>query len=135
MMPRPTCPTSVPRWGAHNLLKTKALPHLEVQVGQGGAQSQSAPEESTVSDLTEMKPFWMVYGLGQRGPTFQHETEASALREAERLAEVSPGTTFVVLEATEAVRVRRFDRFDLRTAPCPPGTRLSRAEVGDDIPF
>lgn len=88
-----------------------------------------------MSDLDEMKPFWMVYGLGQRGPTFQRDTEVSALREAERLAEVSPGTTFVVLEATEAVRLRRFDRFNLRTAPCPPGTRIPRATDGDDIPF
>lgn len=88
-----------------------------------------------MSDLTEMKPFWMVYGLGQRGPTYSHDTETSALREAERLAEIGPGTTFVVLEATEAVRVRRFDRVDLRTAPCPPGTRIPRADLGDDIPF
>ncbi|GAA0267401.1 hypothetical protein LNAOJCKE_3011 [Methylorubrum aminovorans] len=86
-------------------------------------------------DITELKPFWMVYGLGTRGPTVLHNTEHSALREAERLAEVSPGTTFVVLEATEAVRVRRFDRFSLRNAPCPPGTRIPRADDSDDIPF
>lgn len=86
-------------------------------------------------DLNEMKPFWMVYGLGQRGPAYQHDTEGSALREAERLAEMSPGTTFVVLEATQAVRIRQFDRFDLRTAPAPRGTRIPRGEAEDDIPF
>lgn len=88
-----------------------------------------------MQDITEMKPFWMVYGVGQRGPTYQHDSEGSALREAERLAESSPGTTFVVMEATEAVRVHRFDRFSLRTAPCPLGTRIPRAEEGDDMPF
>ena len=35
----------------------------------------------TTRDLTEMKPFWMVYGFGQRGLTCQHDTEAGALRE------------------------------------------------------
>ena len=88
-----------------------------------------------MQDITEMKPFWMVYGLGQRGPTYQHDSEGSALREAERLAEVSPGTTFVVLEATQAVRTRRLDHFDLRTAPAPRGTRIPKAETDDDIPF
>lgn len=84
----------------------------------------------------EMKPFWMVYGVGQRAPAFQHETEGSAIREAERLAEVNPGMTFVVLEATQAIRMRKFDRFDLRTAPSPKGQRESRLpETDDDIPF
>ena len=86
-------------------------------------------------DLTEMKPFWMVYGLGQGGPTYQHDTEASALREAERLAEVCPGTTFVVLEATQAVRTRRLDHFDLRAAPSPPGQRMKNENFEGEIPF
>ncbi|WP_437871550.1 hypothetical protein ACSD7O_24890 [Methylorubrum extorquens] len=68
-------------------------------------------------DITEMKPFWMVYGIGQRGPAYQHDSEGSALHDAERLAEISPGTTSVVLEATQAVRKRRLDHLDLRTAP------------------
>lgn len=86
-------------------------------------------------DLDEMKPFWMVYGIGQRGPTYQHGSEGSALREAERLAEISPGTTFVVLEATQAVRTRRLDHFDLRTAPAPRGQRLKDQNLMDNIPF
>ncbi|WP_375274480.1 hypothetical protein [Methylorubrum thiocyanatum] len=88
-----------------------------------------------MQDITEMKPFWMVYGLGQSAPRYQHSTEAAALREAERLAEVRPGVTFVVLEATQAVRTRRLDHFDLRTAPAPRGTRIPKAETDDDIPF
>lgn len=88
-----------------------------------------------MQDITEMKPFWMVYGIGQGGPTYQHGTEAAALREAERLAEVRPGITFVVLEATQAVRTRRLDHFDLRTAPAPRGSRIPSAGTDDDIPF
>lgn len=81
----------------------------------------------------EMKPFWMVYGVGLLGPSYQHETEASAIREAERLAEMRPSTTFVVLEATQAIRLRKFDRFDLRTAPHPVG--LAGGDEHDPIPF
>ncbi|PXW50709.1 hypothetical protein [Methylobacterium sp. B4] len=88
-----------------------------------------------MQDITEMKPFWMVYGVGQRGPTYQHDSEGSALREAERLAESSPGTTFVVLEATQAVRTRRLDYFDLRTAPSPSDQHMRRLNSADDIPF
>lgn len=85
---------------------------------------------------SEMKPFWMVYGVGGRGPSYRHDTEGSAIREAERLAERSPGTTFVVLEATQAIRMRKFERFDLRSAPSPKGQRVPRAcETEDDIPF
>ncbi|ACK82475.1 hypothetical protein [Methylorubrum extorquens] len=86
-------------------------------------------------DITEMKPFWMVYGLGQGAPTYQHGTEAAALREAERLAEVRPGVTFVVLEATQAVRTRRLDYFDLRTAPHTDGQRPRHNDSEDNIPF
>ncbi len=85
---------------------------------------------------SEMKPFWMVFGVGGRGPAYQHDTEASAVREAERLADMSPGDVFVVLEATHAIRARKFDRFDLRTAPSPKGQRMRRENLGeDDIPF
>ncbi|WP_096486422.1 hypothetical protein [Methylorubrum populi] len=82
-------------------------------------------------DITEMKPFWMVYGLGQRESTYQHGTEARALREAE----VRHGVTFVVLEATQAVRTRRLDHFDLRTAPHTDDRRTRHDVSEDDIPF
>ncbi|KQQ04515.1 hypothetical protein ASF56_12260 [Methylobacterium sp. Leaf122] len=86
-------------------------------------------------DITELKPFWMVYGLGQCGPTYQHGTEAAALREAEHVAEVRPGVTFVVMEATQAVRTRRLDYFDLRTAPHTDDQRTRHKDSEDDIPF
>lgn len=48
------------------------------------------------------KTFWMVLGYGT--PTFRHETEESATREAERLASMNPGQTFTVLEAVKSCR-------------------------------
>ena len=47
-----------------------------------------------------MAAFWMVYGEGQRGPTFKHMSSDEARREAERLAGACPGVKFFVLEAT-----------------------------------
>lgn len=89
-----------------------------------------------MQDITEMKPFWMVYGIGQGCPTVRHETEDKAQREADRLARANPGVTFVLMEATKAVRRRDLDRFDLRTAPSPPGQRIKpHYDVDDDIPF
>jgi hypothetical protein len=82
-----------------------------------------------MSDLNEMRPFWMVHGIGCAEPRARHDSEAKALREAERLARASPGTTFVVLEATQAVRKLDVERFDFRAAP--RGYRVA----GDDIPF
>jgi hypothetical protein len=86
-------------------------------------------------DLDEMKPFWMVYGIGRGSPSYQHSTEVDALREAERLAEARPGVTFVVMEATQAVRTRRLDYFDLRTAPHRDDQRPRHKDSEDNIPF
>jgi len=47
--------------------------------------------------------FWMVYGIGQRQPAFQHDSKALAEHEAKRLARNNPGVTFVVLEAVSAM--------------------------------
>lgn len=66
--------------------------------------------------------FWMVYGVGQRGPTFRHYTERGARVEAERLARLSPGTTFVVLEAISA-----------HTLPLPPVEVTELRPAGADV--
>ena len=88
-----------------------------------------------MQDVTEMKPFWMVYGIGQGGPTVRHESEDKAQREADRLARANPGVTFVLLEATTAVRRRDLDRFDLRTPLSVSGLKSRLKAVDDDIPF
>lgn len=62
-----------------------------------------------------MKQFWMVWCLGGQGaPTFRHESESRATCEAERLASLSPGSTFVVLEAVAARKSDTMQRVDLR---------------------
>ena len=45
------------------------------------------------------KPFWMVYGAGQRAPAFQHQSQHAAVTEARRLAQQHPGIRFFVLAA------------------------------------
>lgn len=47
--------------------------------------------------------FWMVYGNGQRAPTYAHATEESAREEAARLANLYPGVAFHVLETVASV--------------------------------
>ena len=76
------------------------------------------------------RPFWMVYGIGQREPAYRHEDYDSAAREASRLARNHPGTAFVVLEAITAVI-----KSDLimRRYRAPLG--VGNTEGSDDIPF
>lgn len=52
----------------------------------------------------------------------RHQDEAAALREAERLARLQPGTTFFVLSA-------------LKTAEVPPAPVAIRETLTDDLPF
>lgn len=80
-----------------------------------------------------MAPFWMVYGIGQRAPTYRHATRGSAEAEAERLAERNPKVTFVVLEAKRAFVKRSVDVIDLD----PEFAEVARAAsvLDDDIPF
>lgn len=74
------------------------------------------------------KQFWMVYGIGQRAPAFQHPSSAAAAEEAKRLARACPGTVFVVLEAVGAVVKREFDTITFRVAAKPE-------QADDGIPF
>jgi hypothetical protein len=48
--------------------------------------------------------FWVVWQPEGGSPTFRHETEVSATREAERLAESDRGRAFYVLEAVSVSR-------------------------------
>lgn len=49
--------------------------------------------------------FWMVWNPARNPPSFKHESLIAATNEAERLARIHPGQTFVVLEAKTARRV------------------------------
>lgn len=75
------------------------------------------PEQPPVSK------FFMVYGNGQRGSTYKHQTIGQACAEAKRLAVQNPGIAFIVLEAVEAFR-----------AESPRVHTLGVTET-DDIPF
>jgi len=50
-----------------------------------------------------METFWMVYGEGQRAPTYKHASQTAARQEAERLAREHKGTRFYVLEQIASV--------------------------------
>ncbi len=52
-----------------------------------------------------MKKFWMVLGEHSSSCSYRHPSEESAKAEAERLARVNKGEAFIVLAATDAVRV------------------------------
>lgn len=56
---------------------------------------------------TPITKFWMVYGIGQLSPTYQHYSFLQASDEAKRLAEKHPGIKFVVLEALEAFKAEK----------------------------
>lgn len=65
-------------------------------------------------------PFWMVWGEGQRAPTFKHVTRGSADTEAERLANTHRGVQFVVLEAKVGFKLAE---------PVPPMERTNFFEL------
>lgn len=47
----------------------------------------------------EGQAFWMVWSPQGNPPTRKHDTEEGAIREAERLARVTPDAEFIVLVA------------------------------------
>ncbi len=51
-----------------------------------------------------MDRFWLVWNPNGNAPRFKHETESSARQEAERLARLHSGETFILLEAVAAVK-------------------------------
>lgn len=74
--------------------------------------------------------FWMVYGINQGSPRYQHRTKEEAAKEARRLSQSSPGVTFVVLEAVDAFQAPTPEVQQLEIAP-PEKGRFS----DDDVPF
>lgn len=66
------------------------------------------------SHCSEIKAFWFVWNVHGGAPRFQHQSESSAIIEAERLARMNPGQTFVVLQSVCARVVTDMQRIDLR---------------------
>lgn len=62
-------------------------------------------------------PFWLVWNEGGHAPRVKHPDQETAEREAERLAKVNPGQSFVVLAVVSRftdrrVHVERFHDFN-----------------------
>lgn len=53
-----------------------------------------------------MEKFWMVWNSAGHAPTFEHPTEQSAKKEAERLLHENPDGQFYVLEAIGVARMK-----------------------------
>lgn len=62
----------------------------------------------------ELKTFWFVWNEDGNAPRYKHCTEGAATTEAERLAHLHPGQTFVVLEAKCARTIDRMQRVEFR---------------------
>lgn len=50
-------------------------------------------------------PFWLIWSKNGHNPRYTHTTLASAREEAERLARLHPGRTFVIMEGVTKVKV------------------------------
>ena len=51
-----------------------------------------------------MDEFYLIWNPNGHAPTYRHMRRSDAMREAERLANVAPGETFIVMEAICACR-------------------------------
>lgn len=116
----------------HSERKRSAAIAKDATMATGAPLEQIGDEvAAAVLQQPETQKFWMVYGIGTRGPTYQHFSKAAAQAEAQRLAALHPETMFVVLAAVDAYATEKpaMVRFKLfKTAP------LGR-DADDDIPF
>lgn len=118
----PLCDT-FPIAGVYSVIVGKEISHCERHVHQDGAITDGwgetcgswkqptscysdveyvgpLPIQQEAEECTCEKQFWLVWcPSGPTPPSFQHSTELSASKEAERLAKENPGNRFYVLEA------------------------------------
>lgn len=69
--------------------------------------------------ISSPAPFFMVWNPNGRAPAFRHANKADAVVEAERLAHLKPGETFVVLATVCARRLDAMQRIDLQPEEVP----------------
>ena len=116
----------------HSERKRSAAVARDATMATGAPLEQMGDEvAAAVLQQPETQKFWMVYGVGTRGPTYRHFSKVAAQAEAQRLAALHPETMFVVLAAVDAYATEKpaMVRFKLfKTAP------LGR-DADDDIPF
>jgi hypothetical protein len=75
--------------------------------------------------MSDAATFFLVWNPKRSAPTYQHASYESALRESERLARMSPGQDFFILQA-----VSRTKKQDVETIRLEPVQQLD-----DQIPF
>lgn len=80
-----------------------------------GSAAHRQKEEKKMSNQLTYAPFWFVWNPDGRNPQARHMSEQSAVNEAERLARLNPGETFVVLESVCARRVDSMLRIEMRS--------------------
>jgi len=113
---------------------TLAFPNGKSAVAPTYEAAKAIAEDFEAEFIARMRPttdkFWMVHGIGERAPRYQHYTVESAAKEAQRLAGVYPEIMFVVLEVVDAYRSEKpkINKFDL-VVPTHGKTR------DDQIPF
>lgn len=116
----------------HSERKRSAAIAKDATMATGAPLEQMGDEvAAAVLAQPETQKFWMVYGIGTRGPTFQHYSKAAAQAEAQRLAALHPDVLFVVLAAVDAYGTEKpaIQRFKIvKDKP------LGR-DADDDIPF
>jgi hypothetical protein len=85
--------------------------------------------------MDSINKFWMVWCTTRGGPVYQHSTKQSARREAERLAHVCPGQTFIVLAAVDAVKCEVSAPQQLKIKKAPIAVLADGGDTDDGIPF
>jgi hypothetical protein len=75
--------------------------------------------------MTKPAIFYLIWNPKRSAPTYMHSSYESALRESERLARMSPGQDFFILQA-----VSRTKKQDVETIRLEPVQQLD-----DQIPF
>ena len=89
----------------------------------------SMPTKESIGDSLDESSngdFWMIWNVHGRAPTFAHSSLGNAEAEAQRLARIAPGNTFVVLKALHAFKV---------ADPPPPPVEKIALHLIDHIPF
>lgn len=80
----------------------------------GWADRNYGEGKQTMSNILNYAPFWFVWNPDGRSPQYKHQSEQSAIAEAERLARLNGGQTFVVLESICARRTDDMIRIEMR---------------------
>ncbi len=80
-----------------------------------------------------MKPYYYVYRVGNGNSNVKHTTLESAQKEAERICNQHPGTTFEILKCVASVRCTQASTFWMDGEEPPEKPRYRTLEDGELI--